>query len=388
MSEYNYYIKSKDVLNLLLADEKRSHFLTERLSYRIYDNATILPHNRSTSTLSGGVITKNGVFIENTALHEEYYDGSYSYKKEDVIISEKTAVFLGSWINIYGHAITDNIKKLWFLFTDEGLQLLNNTLGVDIVYICLSRDNIAANYVKDIISTIGLDFSRFENITQITQYKNVIVPDNSLILKGGMRYFTSDFLSIIERIKCNCHSTFLYNSIYLTRSYIHDNKDYNEKLIESEFEKRGYKVISPERLNFREQVALMKNCTRIVTTVGSVSHNILFCNDNTQVVLLNKANYVNGYQQAINKMHLLKIIYIDAHRSIRKQQPWTGPFFLWVTPELCKFLDMKSKPYYFSTSWYNYLYSFVWEYTIRPWLFNFLGPLMITCRQHIKKLLV
>lgn len=367
------YIRSEKLRAFLEADNLITHFCNKKLEVSVYGNATILPSSPLKGLLSGGVVSEYGEYIESSALHEEYYDGSYSYSEDVVRYSDKTAIFLGSWINIYGHAITDNIKKLWFLYTEECQQMLANSDNYDFVFIYLSKNNQRADYVNEIIKVLGSDINKIKPLTQITRYKNILIPDNSLFVKDGVRYYTNEYKSLIQRIKNNCHD--LQNrpkKIYLTRTNIRDGKDFNEKCIEREFEKRGYEVVSPEKLSFQQQVSLMKGCRHLVTTVGSVSHNALFCEAGTEVILLNKAEYINGYQQFINKMNELSVIYIDAHHSLHRKQCWSGPFFLWKTKELCQYLGVRSYSHFFSPLWYKYILKIYWTNYLRPILLGWM----------------
>ena len=357
------YVHSEKILHDLRKDEKESHFSQEVLETRVYESATILPHRFG--ILTGGVCDYSGEFILNTGLHEGY-DGSYQYNPGEVESkSLKKALFLGTWSSVYGHCITDNIKKFWFLFTEEGQNILNSPEEYDIIYVNLAGDQ-RADYMQDIVLSLGLNLARFCAITSIVRYQYVIIPDNSLILRDGVRYYTVEYKNLIDKIKNSCPNHPSFKKVYLTRSKIHDGKDFNEKSIEVEFVKKGYKVISPEQLTFQEQVSLMKGCEQLVSTVGSISHQVLFCSSGVSVVLLNKADYVNGYQLAINKLAQVDVMYIDSHNSLHSKPLWKGPFFLWKTRQFCQYMGIKYYSPYWSPIYYRYLGIFIWRNNIRP----------------------
>ena len=123
---------------------------------------------------------------------------------------------------------------------------------------------------------------------------------------------------------------------YLTRTSLHSNKDYNEKEIEQLFREKGFDIVAPEKLSVAEQIRLMASSRTVAATEGSVSHNALFMSPGSQLIVLQKADYVNGYQHAANAVADLEVTYIRAHHSVcaSKQMPWAGPFYLTVTPEL------------------------------------------------------
>lgn len=362
-----HYI-NKNAYARLQSLEAINHQWQESLKVRCYENARILPPRKS-KLLSGGVCDSNGYFIEDTALHEECYDGSYQYEETEVTVVNRDALFIGSWIGIYGHAITDNLKKLWPLMPSNKAQYVEGEGNLDIVYNYLSGEKLP-DYIITILSTLGIDERRLKRIDKVTQYNNVYIPDNGIILRHGVRYYTSEYKAIIRSIveTCNRYHS-IANKIYLTRSKIRDGKDYGEKEIESSFEQKGYLIMSPESLSFAEQVNTVNNCRDIVTTEGSVSHNALFCKEGANLFLLRKYESFNGYQLMINDMNHLHVTYIDAHHTIkRRNTPWAGPFFLWKTTFLNAYLNdtPNEKTRWISVLWYKYIVKYLWLCYVRP----------------------
>ena len=151
----------------------------------------------------------------------------------------------------------------------------------------------------------------------------------------------------------------LHDRIYFTRTALNDRKDFGEKRVEKLFESAGYKVLSPEKFSVDAQILLMSNCSHVVCTDGSVAHNALFCNSETKVTILLKADYVNGYQMMINDMVGYDLEYVDANHTIRhRKRPWAGPFYMSPTSHLRAYLNMRKCPdlYWFRLDWYKYLY--------------------------------
>ena len=130
----------------------------ENLSYRKYCNARILP--QMGRFLSGGVSTQDGTYLKDTSFVEDLYDGSYPYNEDIVEYRNKDAVFLGCWFPVYGHAITDSIKRLWFLFSPEFKELKESAekegKEIDLAFVYLGGTLDVAGYMKDILRTLGL----------------------------------------------------------------------------------------------------------------------------------------------------------------------------------------------------------------------------------------
>ena len=199
-----------------------------------------------------------------------------------------------------------------------------------------------------------------ERITEPTRFTRVWIPDNSMQLTDGVRKWSPLFKKTIETMKKNAsQSEKAYDRIYLSRAALKSNKDFGEERIESLFSEMGYTVIHPESLSIDQQISIMANCKSVVATDGSIAHNAIFCNSSADVNILLKADFVNGYQMMINNMTGYNVTYINAHHTIkRRKSPWKGPFYLFPTKELYRFLGVSRKPdlFWLRKDWYRYLY--------------------------------
>ena len=343
----------------------QNQYSEEELLCRRYAHARILPNHPKNL---GGVCKQDGSFIESSAIHEEWYDGSYPYEESSVVKEHKDAIFLGTWHFIYGHAITDTIKKFWFLFSQEYKDLVasHNAAGqeLDLVFTFIGGP-VIPGFIKEILATLGIDFNKLKYIQKVTEYENVYIPDNSIIYRKPVRYYTHEYKDLISRICEHCKTDKSYpEKIYLTRTGIKGGKDFGrEEDIEDAFRKKGFVVISPENFSFAEQVAMMQGCKELAATECSVSHNAVFCKKGTSVILLQKMAKQNTYQLMINDLNDLKVTYIRAHHSIPIRPVVLGPFFLWKTKEVNEYLGMGryEKSRWLSLCWYQYVAIFYWR---------------------------
>lgn len=296
------------------------------LGFKTYRNARILPQR--SPYLSGGVCDERGVYVKTTSFVENLYDGSYVFGEDEVVIRHKDAVFLGTWYPVYGHAITDNIKRLWFLYSEDYKKLKEAAAAqgrdIDLVYVYLRGGLELAVYNKDILRASGIDSDSLIRIKEVTQYDNVYIPDSSLIPgENCLRFYTKEFRFIVDMICRNCNVDGPFpEKVYLTRTGIKDGKDFGEKTLERLFERRGYSVVSPEKMTFEQQVALMQHCRSVVSTEGSIAHNALFCKDGTELVILRKTDPFNEYTNLVNGVKNLNFKYIEANHTKIARVTW------------------------------------------------------------------
>ncbi len=311
----------------------------KRLTCECIENGYILPYKGPIKDkTSGGVIDSNGTYIDSSGLHENNGCG-YDVSKVNCTKLHKTAIYLGCWFPIWGHCITDNIKKLWFLQTEECKKLLAD--GAELVYIINMNDRfqLPTNYLH-ILEKLNIDVNAIKQITDITQYDKIIIPDNSIYRVDETIFYTKEFVSLKQQIVQNTAVSSNYDKVYFSRSKYKKGKyDIGEKRIEDVFKYLGYKVIYPEQLSLDEQLTILHNCSHFAATEGSISHNSIFCKEGTEICLIRKGAYVNNYQMMINQMNNLKVTYIDAHLSIftNPQKEWEGPFFLYLNNNLLRF---------------------------------------------------
>ena len=96
---------------------------------------------------------------------------------------------------------------------------------------------------------------------------------------------------------------------------------------------------------------VLYNCKSFASTIGSCSHNVIFLQPDVEVILIPRANYLTGYQLALDEVKPLHITYVDSSLSVFVDQkaPWGGPFFYYVSDQLLnyfKIAPVHSKKYW------------------------------------------
>ncbi|MBQ0058251.1 MAG: glycosyltransferase family 61 protein [Bacteroidales bacterium] len=338
--------------------------LNIELRSTIYENAIILPVKdgyNDNGCLAGGVLDGDGSFIENSAFS---VTKGCSYEYDHVEQEEDEVIYIGSLLNIFGHTFTDNLKKLWYLCTDECRKRITD--GAKVVYITTGNQPLASYSIR-FFELAGFDLLSWHHVTHITRCKSCIIPDDSFgcedIYKGG--FYTKEFGDIIATIKNNVTKTAgaLYpEKIYFTRSKIPNNqwREMGEECIEKVFAKMGYSIISPEKLELETQLNLLMHCKEFAATEGSVSHGAVFCKPGTKVIIIRKVDQTNHCQLVLNQVAGVDVTYINAHRSVQAtaDRPNWGPFYMCITPELESFVGHKifHLPLCLRPSWWWYNY--------------------------------
>ena len=162
----------------------------------------------------------------------------------------------------------------------------------------------------------------------------MIVPDNCIKPSDSDRLYGIEYVKLIESIKLKCFSNCDlsgYDKVFFSRGKLKHSRDIGEESIVKFFKKAGYMIIYPERLPLVVQIGIMQQCRFFASTEGSIAHLSLFCKPGTNVILINKADYINSHQVMINEFADLNVTYIEAHHSslANRRYPWWGPFYLY-----------------------------------------------------------
>lgn len=166
-----------------------NHFSDKKLHFKIIENGTILPHKQLVGVDGvgfGGIIDSQGNYVAESFLNPKN-DGAYTPHGE-VERNPATVIYLGMFVNIWGHSITDNIKRLWFLHSDVYKNYFKNC---PIVYNKMWF-GIVPQFAR-VLEILGVDLNRLYQIERPIQFQNIILPDESFLYvennpRGGGGY--------------------------------------------------------------------------------------------------------------------------------------------------------------------------------------------------------
>lgn len=355
---YHFDFVSTKACNELKQCTVDKHLNSLPLGYQTLHDAFIVP---SDGFNRAGVCTSAKEFIPSSSFSggEQRTVAFETFRRV-----EESAIYVGCLYSVWGHAFLDNLRRLWFLTSVEGKDLI--AAGVHLVYVNHYRSAPGDNFWK-LVRMLGLPVERFELVDECTQFSTLYLPDASFCYAENAS-FTKEHNDLIEQILAQVPVDSRFENVYFSRACLGNQqwRDYGEYKIERVFKKLGYSIFCPEKLSLEEQLLLLKNCKKFAAAEGSVAHNSIFCRMGTKVVILRKADYVNEYQLAINEMRSLDVTYVDVHHSVPPypNSIMIGPFYLYITKELQRFAG-----FYIPHLTYWMMPSY-WWYVIRriPWV--------------------
>lgn len=278
------------------------------LKVHTYLNATIVPFN--TNGITAGLYDNEGNMVEFSS-QRNYNDSTYDVCTSTIVAdnyNDKKVIFLGGLRNHYGHFLIDEISRLWFL--------VNNNSYDGFKIICYSKNNKVADWIFALLECLNIPSNRVELITSPTRYNCVIYGELSFKPEEYITYKYYNVFNMISQKFVQENDGIKESKIYLSRVHIAKNsntREYGEKVLEKVLKKAGYHILYPEEMRITEQLAYYCNCNELVTTVGTLSHNVVFVKRETIVILIHRFWESTSHQKALNSLLYNKPIEVNAY---------------------------------------------------------------------------
>lgn len=252
------------------------------------------------------------------------------------------AVYIGTLLAIWGHFITDGMRLVWFLRSKEYAEKFS---GCPVIYFPEHKTELQKNH-KRLLEILGIDFSKLTPITQLTKYKEIILPDECFFpvkneqFPVPIRFFTPEYVEMADALRNFAaeHATPMKSDkVYFSYSRYKNGRSIGEDKLEKYFASKGYEIVYPETLTFDEQLNVLANTNSFASTVGSISHNMIFLKDGAEVILIPRICLINGYQTTLDQVHRLRIYYVDSSFSIFWGKYSREPCLYFVSSKLREF---------------------------------------------------
>lgn len=273
--------------------------------------------------LECGVLNAQGEYVKESGMRN-YSLGEYILPGE-IKYMDCSVIYCGWLINHYGHFLLQSTTRLYAAL-DEKYK--------DMKIVFVSKEKNIADFIWQFLELLSINKDRVIIIDECTRFRNVICPSIS------SRYyldFTDNFLLPFKQASSGI-SPAKYKKVYLTRKYWHNSigKCFGESEIEKLFENNGFKIIAPEKLSIKEQVAVFKGAEQIAGINGTSFHNAVFSNRNTTLIILNRNEEFDS-QYIVNEAVGCKWVVIKVHENPLPVTHPHGPFIVGVTRYLEEF---------------------------------------------------
>ncbi|HJK01567.1 MAG TPA: glycosyltransferase family 61 protein, partial [Methanocorpusculum sp.] len=311
-----------------------------------YSNAVVLPIQRNwefktpDGVYQGGVCSSDFEFIAGHvrqfgAEHSNWNcDEAYTVPHKDVVYRDEKVVFGGCLIDHFGHALLEGTSRLWYL--------LDAPEDVKIVFLRYQQKTQTPFDALKFVELMGVDMSRVEVITEPTQFKEIIVPDETIFALNAYR---PEHIRVFDAMRAHVPAHSDTTKVYLSRRKFSYRTSLNEEYYEEFFSRRGFTVIYPETLPIEEQIAYIAGADEIVTMMGSMAHLLLFAKPDVKATILNRSGQCLVPQIIVDQARGIEPYYVDAYINPLPVPHVTGPFLFGPNRFFQAYLDERGIDY-------------------------------------------
>jgi hypothetical protein len=287
------------------------------IDYRTYDQGIVIPYIKnkdSNNSYLGGVLDQDGNYARESQIRVDVGGGYYC---SEVRYEDSVVVYCGSDFAHWGHFLVNVVPRLWIAnygnIKKEKYVIIREKDGNNTGL--LKNEKIFLNYLG-ILDKVMI-------INRPTRFRTVIIPEVAYWGSGKFFYmgesiFHEFYLNTINFVKDkiihlaskNLENKKLYPKVFLSR------KEHGVLPIERSFEKNGYAIFYPEDISLETLVWVLNNAESIVSFCGTCQHNMLFAQNEANIIILERRIPFSAYQLDIDILKQLKTSYCNVQYSL------------------------------------------------------------------------
>ncbi len=312
-----------------------------------FDDAILLPLRRKDTPdklhyyYEGGLCDKDGVFLagRRRSLDDDMANlsmlWSYPVPPGEIEDRDEEVIFGGVIFSHWGHLITDSTARLWYVTARPGDKRK---------IVLLERPGNKAQWAsedwKPLFALAGIDAARVEIVSRPTRFRRVVVPDEAYYPFSGFRpEWPTFFEAVRSRITPSPH-----RKVYFSRTRCTRNDTFNEDLFEDYYREQGFHVVHPEDCTLDEELSCAAGADEVVATVGTLSHNFIFCKPGTKATVLLRTPTIIQPQLLIGAACGLRCSYVEAAANVLPAHHSNCVYYLVPTLRFRKHLAANGLP--------------------------------------------
>lgn len=316
----------------------------------------------------GGVYTANGHYVAASRHLRRSKDLTASNPQQISIGNDMPRLsgrylYLGWFFNHYGHFILESLSRAW------AAQELSAVDGY-IMHVH-AADARPASYLLDFFDLLEIPRDKLLFADRDMQVDELLLPSQQAVLSRGL---SREMLALYRQLGSRAAQQekgegSASRKLYVSRRFLPPDQRTasNEQALETRFQRVGYRVIHPQFLSVKAQLAIYHGATELAGLEGSGLHNVLFARDPQKVWMLGARNHLadaitqvvlDEYCQCETELHLQNmpefsclhpritpfvIHAVDANNDLSGIEVTTYDRFLWLSA-LADQLDKKECP--------------------------------------------
>ena len=185
-------------------------------------------------------------------------------------------LFLGTFMNHYGHFITESLSRYWGPEPTERFDHL-----VAYTFVHNNGRPFVQRFHRHLTSILGIPIKRVRFLKDPVRFDEIVVPEQLWLYdKCANERLRGVYGRIIDR-----HAgPKTGGRVFLSRASYAGARLSNIHAVEDVFARFGFKVLYPEEIPIQRQLSLYANCEILASPSGSGVHNYLFTRPGTLTI--------------------------------------------------------------------------------------------------------
>ncbi len=227
-----------------------------------------------------GVFDKNYKFVKSSRQVRKN-NGQFvpKFNHNDIPYVDEDVVFVGNVYPQFGHFLLEHLNRAYAAL-DKKYQKMK--------FVLINNKSVepVPEYMFVFLELLGIERKNILILDRTTQFKNVYVPDQGFnIPLYSSKKFGETFAKMAKSVKDNKRA---YDKVYVSRAKLNARKTYGEEKVQKIFERNGFKIIYPETMSLKEQIAAIKDCKFLAGCAGTALHMALFMKSGGTVIQIKR----------------------------------------------------------------------------------------------------
>ncbi len=280
-----------------------------------------------------GVFDENFKFVKSAAQVRKNNGNFYpKFNHNDIPYVDADAVFVGNVYPQFGHFLLEHMNRAYAALDKKYKNMK---------YVLINNKSIqpVPEYMFTFLELLGVPRDNIIILEKTTRFRNVYVPDQGFNLPVfSSKKFGETFQKMAESVKPK-----KFDKIYVSRAKLQSRKTYGEEKVQKIFEKNGFKIIYPETLSLREQIAYMRGAHVLAGCAGTALHMSLFMKPGGTVIQIKRNTVFDDNaptQYLLNQTGNLDSVFINSSvETVRTGHGFSRPQIIGVNDNMIRFFD-------------------------------------------------
>lgn len=264
----------------------------------------------------GGVYTADGSYVSSSRHLRRGKDLTASNPEAvdppgDVPRQQGRYLYLGWFFNHYGHFILESLARAWAV--QEAASMDGYIMHVH------AADGRPAAYLLDFFDLLSIPREKLVFARQDMQVDELLLPSQQAVLSRGL---STHMLALYRQLGRRAAQQEkgagdVGKKLYISRRFLPPDQRgaSNEKALEERFLADGYRVVHPQFLRIKTQLAIFSRGTDFAGLEGSGLHNVLFAAAPRRVWMLGAQNHL---ADAITQVELDRHCHCDTELHLQR----------------------------------------------------------------------